>query len=706
MAFNFDEFNPEEYDPDRVITPEDEPRPLNINQPTIPLGPSAVEQDEHNLTGHAEYKAWCEHCVKGQGRATSHLRHHSESEIPRVCIDYSFLSEAGELTKDDKKCVITIVGCVDCSSGACCAMQCSAKGIGDAYAIHSVAAWLDRLGHKRVIVQTDGENAVKAFVRKVKAKSAGDIVLRTSIPGNSASLGAGEQIQGVIAGMFRSLKSELEADLKMTIAPDSALVPWMLRHGPWARTRFRRGHDGSTAYSRLNGAQYRGVACKFGEQVLVKVEDPRAKAKFSGKWLRGDWLGKVELNDAHIVSTDQGVVASRSVRRLPGATRSAASLLGIQALPWSLKMSKTSVQPAGASPVIVQPAMAKPEDVEVQDSEEEEQAPGGMETPRAGSFAAPTISEAGQTPRDSVLLSSPATSFAGSHLLREVTSSSEGSPSPMVTPERASKRKPGSPEQEMPKDPPEMERNTRWKQTGHQSYQPMVSSSSGPVTSTPAKRVVSPGIDPVVEVEAKKSKTENGLIVNELWQCSMEDWSVMMDEKEHKKQCEEMWDYIDFTVNEKGFTAQELEAGRDAEVQMLRDFPAVKDVLLEVANSDTSAVWIKSRWEDVRKDTGEVRCRWVLQEFATTPGSSQFFAATPPAGRWLKSCMCAPWRRTRRFVTSTSVVHSCMRLKSAWSTRNPPRATPSQDMSGSACARSTDRGMAPRPLLNGWPSRW
>ena len=92
-------------------------------------------------------------------------------------------------------------------------MQCSAKGIGDAYAIHSVATWIDRLGHKRFIVQTDGENAVKAFVRKVKAKSAGDLVLRTSVPGNWASLGAGEQIQGVIAGMFRSLKSELEADL-------------------------------------------------------------------------------------------------------------------------------------------------------------------------------------------------------------------------------------------------------------------------------------------------------------------------------------------------------------------------------------------------------------------------------------------------------------------------------------------------------------
>ena len=90
MSFNFDEFNPEEFDPDRVITPEDEPQPLIINQPTTPLEPTDIEKDEQKMTGHAEYKSWCKHCVKGQGRATAHLRHTSESEIPRVCIDYSF----------------------------------------------------------------------------------------------------------------------------------------------------------------------------------------------------------------------------------------------------------------------------------------------------------------------------------------------------------------------------------------------------------------------------------------------------------------------------------------------------------------------------------------------------------------------------------------------------------------------------------------
>ena len=30
--------------------------------------------------------------------------------------------------------------------------------------------------------------------------------------------------------------------------------------------------------------------------------------------------------------------------------------------------------------------------------------------------------------------------------------------------------------------------------------------------------------------------------------------------------------------------------------------------------------WISSRWEDQRKADGLLRSRWVLREFATTPG--------------------------------------------------------------------------------------
>ena len=41
--------------------------------PRVPRVPSKqAEQGEHHATGHAAYRWWCEHCVKGRGRATPH----------------------------------------------------------------------------------------------------------------------------------------------------------------------------------------------------------------------------------------------------------------------------------------------------------------------------------------------------------------------------------------------------------------------------------------------------------------------------------------------------------------------------------------------------------------------------------------------------------------------------------------------------------
>jgi hypothetical protein len=141
-------------------------------------------------------------------------------------------------------------------SGASCVLQCARKGASDEYSIHVLVQWLERIGHKRVILQTDNEPSIRAVARAVKKKCSADIILRTSLVGSSASLGVGETIQGIIAGQFGTLKAELESNAKISIGLNSALVPWLVRHGPWARTRFKQGHDGLTAYSRLNGSQY------------------------------------------------------------------------------------------------------------------------------------------------------------------------------------------------------------------------------------------------------------------------------------------------------------------------------------------------------------------------------------------------------------------------------------------------------------------
>ena len=63
-------------------------------EPPVPAKPTQAEQDEHYATGHAAYRSWCEHCVKGRGRASPHAVV-SEGELPEVGVDYAYLGPEG-----------------------------------------------------------------------------------------------------------------------------------------------------------------------------------------------------------------------------------------------------------------------------------------------------------------------------------------------------------------------------------------------------------------------------------------------------------------------------------------------------------------------------------------------------------------------------------------------------------------------------------
>ena len=62
--------------------------------PPVLAKPTQAEQDEHYDTGHAAYRSWCEHCVKGRGRASQHTIVF-EGELPEVGVDYAYLGLEG-----------------------------------------------------------------------------------------------------------------------------------------------------------------------------------------------------------------------------------------------------------------------------------------------------------------------------------------------------------------------------------------------------------------------------------------------------------------------------------------------------------------------------------------------------------------------------------------------------------------------------------
>ena len=79
-----------------------------------------AEQDEHCATGHAAYRSWCEHCVKGRGRASPHAVV-SEGEMPEVGVDFAFLGPEGSQ--------VTILVCKCKRTGCLAATQVLEEGM-------------------------------------------------------------------------------------------------------------------------------------------------------------------------------------------------------------------------------------------------------------------------------------------------------------------------------------------------------------------------------------------------------------------------------------------------------------------------------------------------------------------------------------------------------------------------------------------------
>ena len=102
----------------------------------MPAKPSRAEQEEHYATGHAAYRSWCEHCVRGRGRAAPHAEA-PEGELPEVGADYAYLGPEGSQ--------VTLLACKCKRTGCLAATQVPAKGV-DPCALSFIAGWLRSLG--------------------------------------------------------------------------------------------------------------------------------------------------------------------------------------------------------------------------------------------------------------------------------------------------------------------------------------------------------------------------------------------------------------------------------------------------------------------------------------------------------------------------------------------------------------------------------
>ena len=66
-------------------------------------------------------------------------------------------------------------------------------------------------------------------------------------------------------GLLRPMRSCLEAQIGFRIPVRHPLIAWMVRHAANLICWYAKGHDGRTAYQRVNGRDFRTRLIQFGE---------------------------------------------------------------------------------------------------------------------------------------------------------------------------------------------------------------------------------------------------------------------------------------------------------------------------------------------------------------------------------------------------------------------------------------------------------
>lgn len=142
----------------------DEGRPIKV--PTVPYVPTERERRDHAVT-HCPHRTWCEVCMAGRAVAGAHGRSKDEVDpnAGEFHFDYCFLKN---VVKEEA--AVTLVG-VDKASDAILAHVVPEKGTKFEWVASQLDKDMRKLGyHGRIVIQSDGENAVKDLMQELARK--------------------------------------------------------------------------------------------------------------------------------------------------------------------------------------------------------------------------------------------------------------------------------------------------------------------------------------------------------------------------------------------------------------------------------------------------------------------------------------------------------------------------------------------------------
>ena len=313
---------------------------IGVKALRAPEAPTRDEVEDHEASGHSNYRSWCRACVAGRGRTDAHKTQESdEHALPTVAIDYGYLGDPGgggeDGVHDGASPILVLRSGRDRWTSA---EVYPSKGVQNVWCAKRLAAELGQVPWTRFTLKSDQEPAIMALktaaARLVQAATGKEVVLEESPVSDSSANGLAENAVKEVKGVIRSLRWAFDELHGIKLDVQSPVLPWMVRHAGSMMSRARRGRDGRTAFELRKGRPYRRRLPAFGEKVMY-LKAGKQKSRLEDRWLEGLFLGVQDRSDEVVVGTRDGVYKARTVRRLdPVQRRDAALAREMRGLPW------------------------------------------------------------------------------------------------------------------------------------------------------------------------------------------------------------------------------------------------------------------------------------------------------------------------------------------------------------------------------------
>ena len=351
---------------DEHFEEEEEVEPLR--KTPSPVMPPAAEVEEHRLT-HTPYRSWCDECNRGRGLGEQRGAHKGRPHtIPIVGVDFWYITSDGIKSRDElewgtddegaeqlKKARDdgTIIKCliIRCYETKCVfAHVIPSKGSQeDPYIVDLTCSDIAWLGHVKLIVKGDNENALVALINqslrvlRCQVDHLESVTAEHSQPYDSQSNGGTEIGIRAVRGHFRTLRLCLERRIGHSVPVHHPLSAWLIEHTCTILNACLRGRDGLTPWARARGRPFGLRMYGMGESVLWKQpsKGPQhdEKGNMAPRLSPGIFIGHHKSSNSYRVIDEKGnVVKTRAINRRPFEGRwDVDKLKSIVVTPWSLR---------------------------------------------------------------------------------------------------------------------------------------------------------------------------------------------------------------------------------------------------------------------------------------------------------------------------------------------------------------------------------